>query len=244
MLMAVALWQLIEIKVHHMLIAVELFLSGFVVVFFIAGSGRIQDVSRPFRHAELTRIVPSAAFIQISNPRSVLSCGALAFVLVSIISACAVKVENPGALALSVLIAVIGFALLMKLMTPGATALHGLLVWTGIPVWKAVNRLMFTPIFFAALLICPVTICALMLRDWGWVLASLVSLMVAGYFTLIWIVHDLVKINHDSSPVFVLLHMMVPVIFWFSIGPMTILAICMHIGWLCWHADRLWNTSR
>jgi len=244
MLMAVALWQLIAIDVRHVLIAVELFLSGFAVVFFIAGGCPMPDFSRSSRHAELTRIIPSAAFIQISNPRSVLSCGALAFALVSIISAYAVKVENPGALALSVLIAVIGFALIMKFMTPGATALHGFLVWTGIPVWKAVNRLIFTPICFAALLICPIAICALMLRDWGWVLASLVSVMAAGYFTLIWIVHDLVKINHGSSPVFILLHMTVPVIFWFSVGPMTILAMCMHIGWLCWHADRLWNTSR
>jgi len=231
----------IEMHARDILVSVELFFAGFICVFCILHFYPPPALSGRSDKRVLTKAIPAAVFIQVKNQRLILACCALIFVAVGMISACAVRFGRADILVFPALIALIGFAFIQSLMAPGAAALHGLLAWTGVSGWKETGNLLLMPVGIAIFLVCPILLSALMLDDKVWMAISIMGVAGAGYVTLVWIVHDLVRMQYGSGSAFVLLHMGIPMISWLLLGPAAILVICVHLGWLLRRIRLLWR---
>jgi len=239
--LALSLW--IDIHVYDVLVLVELFSGGFILAFMVAFCVQTPVLWRPFHTQALARMFPSVVFVQMANPKWVMACCLLIWLAISAFAIYAVQLGSSGILIFPALIAGAGFILLQRLMTPGAAALHGLLAWTGVSIYRVIGQLMLVPVGIAGVLILPIMLAALVLDDGVWVLAGMIGVLLAAYAAFASIVHDPAGLKYDRSDVFVLLNLGVPVLAWWLLEPFVILIMCIHLGWLLRRANILWGNK-
>jgi len=241
--LVLSLW--IDIRAYDVLVLAELFSGGFMLAFAIASCTQIPVLWRPFHTQALARMLPSVVFVQMEKPQWAMACCLLIWLAVSAFAVCAVQFGSSGILIFPALIAGGGFIFLQSLMTPGAAALHGLLAWTGISIYRVIGQLMLLPVGIAGVLISPIILAALLLDNGSWMVAGMVGVLLAAYATFVSIVHAPVALKYDrgSAYVFVLLNLGVPVLAWWLLEPFAIPVVCMHLGWLLRRANILWRNT-
>jgi len=240
LLSLIALLQLVDFHVNDILVVAEVFFVGYALSFCISHAAGVSIVF--FRKHRWMKIIPGIALIQISNPYFLSLLLIFELIMVSIMSFLSIQTGHRGMLVMVALIAVVGFVFIHSFMSPGAAVLRSFLGWTGLSIWRGLWRLMIIPICIALLLSCPIIISVLILQEWTWVGMGVAGIVIAGYTTLIWIVQDLVNVGQRRGGAFMLLHLAIPSLSLFLIGPVCVLVICAHLGWLIWRANFLWKS--
>jgi len=114
--------------------------------------------------------------------------------------------------------------------------------WTGASLWWCLARVLVLPMGLALVLALPIVMAALVLGRPLWALAAGLGVTAAAWYLLVRVLGDLARMRRGRHEAFLIIHNLIPVAVLMSLGPEESIAlIALHLGWLLWRGQRLWN---
>jgi len=247
LLLCVLAMRWVALSIHDALMLAELLFGGFVLAFAVSYRRGLRPATAApaLRASAPAPALPAIVCLQAARPWAWLMGTAAAVLAVSAIAVMAVQSKAPHLLTAAGVMAAGGFVYSQIRLNPGAAALCGLLAWTGTPLRWCLLRVLALPLGVALVLVLPITIAALSLGRPLWAVAAGLGVLAAAWHLLVRALGDLARMRRGRNEAFVLIHSLIPVALLMSLGPEESLALIgLHLGWLLWRGQRLWNGER
>jgi len=237
----------VALSAHDLLMLAALLFGGFMLAFALPHlrSRHASTLATPVPHARPSALsLPAIICLQAARPWGWLACAGVALLAVSMMAVMAVQTGAVYPLTAASVMASAGFMFMQTFLNPGAASLSGLLAWTGASLWWCLARVLALPAGLALILALPITIAALVLGRPLWAVAAALGVLAAAWYLLVRALGDLARMRRGRNEAFVFIHTLIPVALLMSLGPEESIALIgLHLGWLFWRGQRLWNAG-